>query len=139
MWQFNFREFNSHIDKHNIFSIEMLKKCGIDFQSNEQFGIDSKVFRDLFMSSRVVLIPKFLGMRMCCGLAFKGDMILVKSSVVDWRILENKLKVERVETKHQAGSDSLLTSRVFWKLQQGFINGSIEPLSGLLYDLGIEQ
>ncbi|GLJ13360.1 hypothetical protein SUGI_0210680 [Cryptomeria japonica] len=55
VWQFNFREFNSHIYKHNIFSIEMLKKCGIDYQRNEQFGIDSKVFRDLFMSSRVVL------------------------------------------------------------------------------------
>ncbi|GLJ13369.1 hypothetical protein SUGI_0210780 [Cryptomeria japonica] len=53
--------------------------------------------------------------------------------------LENKLKMERVGTEHQAGSDSLLTSRVFWKLQQSFINGSIEPLSGLLYDLGIEQ
>ncbi|GLJ13356.1 hypothetical protein SUGI_0210620 [Cryptomeria japonica] len=49
--------------------------------------------------------------------------------------LADFVQVERAGSSHQAGSDSLLTSRVFWKLQQGFINGSIEPLSGLLYDL----
>ncbi|GLJ13364.1 hypothetical protein SUGI_0210720 [Cryptomeria japonica] len=173
VWQFNFREFNSHIDKHNIFSIEMLKKCGIDFQRNEQFGIDSKVFRDLFMSSRVVLNENVL------WISFQGkydfgyliklltNQDLPKDQAEFFKLfrtyfpksydiknllklcskelrgglenLANKLNVERVGTKHQSGSDSLLTSRVFWKLQQGFIDGSIEPLSGLLYDLGIEQ
>ncbi|GLJ13353.1 hypothetical protein SUGI_0210590 [Cryptomeria japonica] len=167
VWQFNFREFNSHIDKYNLSSIEMLKQCGIDFQRNEQFGIDSKVFRELFMSSGVLLKENVQWITFHGGYDFGYLMKLLSKQDLpkdqadffklfrtyfrksyDTKILSKHcierlpdglsmlaehLKVERVGSSHQAGSDSLLTSRVFWKLQQGFINGSIEPLSGLFW------
>lgn len=53
--------------------------------------------------------------------------------------LAELMQVERVGPSHQAGSDSLLTLCIFWKLQQGSVNGSLEPYSGLLYGLSIDN
>ncbi|KAB1218790.1 hypothetical protein CJ030_MR3G026670 [Morella rubra] len=48
------------------------------------------------------------------------------------------LEVERVGVSHQAGSDSLLTSGVFWKLMDKFY-GSLGKYAGVLYGLGVEN
>ncbi|KAG2327715.1 hypothetical protein Bca52824_010443 [Brassica carinata] len=53
--------------------------------------------------------------------------------------LADLLGVERVGICHQAGSDSLLTSRTFMMLHQVFFNGSTEKYSGVLYGLGVEN
>ncbi|KAL1221209.1 putative CCR4-associated factor 1 [Cardamine amara subsp. amara] len=53
--------------------------------------------------------------------------------------LAELLEVERVGICHQAGSDSLLTSCTFWKLQENFFIGSMEKYSGVLYGLGVEN
>uniref|UniRef100_A0A0C9RSP5 poly(A)-specific ribonuclease n=1 Tax=Wollemia nobilis TaxID=56998 RepID=A0A0C9RSP5_9CONI len=45
------------------------------------------------------------------------------------------LKLERIGICHQAGSDSLLTSSVFMKLQQDFLRTSTEMCAGILYGL----
>ncbi|MCO5593386.1 hypothetical protein L7F22_047398 [Adiantum nelumboides] len=55
VWQFNFREFNLREDVYAHDSIELLKRCGIDFRQNEERGIDSMLFAELMMSSGVVL------------------------------------------------------------------------------------
>jgi CCR4-NOT transcription complex subunit 7/8 len=52
--------------------------------------------------------------------------------------LAEKLNVLRIGQVHQAGSDSLLTLNVFFKLKKTFFKGIIDPkYQGLLYGLGI--
>ncbi|KAL9231972.1 hypothetical protein vseg_007127 [Gypsophila vaccaria] len=55
IWQFNFREFNLNEDVYAKDSIELLQRCGIDFEKNSEKGIDAKRFGELLMSSGVVL------------------------------------------------------------------------------------
>ncbi|KAH7847796.1 hypothetical protein Vadar_030342 [Vaccinium darrowii] len=47
------------------------------------------------------------------------------------------LDVERIGICHQAGSDSLLASRVFKKLKDNFFNGSTETYAGVIFGLGV--
>ena len=58
LWQFNFREFNLKEDMYAQDSIELLKHSGIDFQANEERGIDVQRFGELLMVSGVVLNEK---------------------------------------------------------------------------------
>ncbi|KAE8735653.1 putative CCR4-associated factor 1-like protein 6 [Hibiscus syriacus] len=53
--------------------------------------------------------------------------------------LAELLEVERVGICHQAGSDSLLTSCTFRKLNENFFSGTLENYSGVLYGLGVEN
>ena len=54
--------------------------------------------------------------------------------------LAEKLNVIRIGQVHQAGSDSLLTLNVFFKLKKVFFKGKIDSkYQGLLYGLGISN
>ncbi|KAG0479570.1 hypothetical protein HPP92_010428 [Vanilla planifolia] len=53
--------------------------------------------------------------------------------------LAELLDVQRVGICHQAGSDSLLTSRAFRKLKESYFNGSTVKYAGVLYGLGVEN
>ncbi|KAL0770961.1 hypothetical protein Bca101_036112 [Brassica carinata] len=53
--------------------------------------------------------------------------------------LAELLGVERLGISHQAGSDSLLTSRIFMILQDSFFNGSVEKYSGVLFGFCVEN
>uniref|UniRef100_A0A0D6QXQ8 poly(A)-specific ribonuclease n=1 Tax=Araucaria cunninghamii TaxID=56994 RepID=A0A0D6QXQ8_ARACU len=173
VWQFNFREFNSNSDVHNPDSIELLKQSGVDFRKNEEIGIDSCVFGELFMSSGVVLNENVQWISFHGGYDFgyllklltcrdlpqdEADFFkLLRTyfpTVYDIKYLIrfsnqnvhgglNKiaelLQVPRVGPSHQAGSDSLLTSCIFWKLQQGFFNGPIDQNAGVLFGLGVDN
>ena len=55
VWQFNFREFSLREDVYAHDSIELLKQSGMDFEKNEERGIDSGRFAELLMSSGVVM------------------------------------------------------------------------------------
>ncbi|CAI8601397.1 unnamed protein product [Vicia faba] len=55
IWQFNFREFNVNEDIFANDSIELLRQCGIDFEKNNENGIDARRFGELLMSSGIVL------------------------------------------------------------------------------------
>eukprot|EP00475_Leptophrys_vorax_P037374 TRINITY_DN642_c0_g1_i1.p1 TRINITY_DN642_c0_g1~~TRINITY_DN642_c0_g1_i1.p1 ORF type:complete len:271 (+),score=19.86 TRINITY_DN642_c0_g1_i1:144-956(+) len=55
VWQFNFREFNLQEDIYAQDSVELLKQSGIDFNMNQQRGIDSFRFGELMIPSGVVL------------------------------------------------------------------------------------
>eukprot|EP01094_Clydonella_sp_ATCC50884_P024964 TRINITY_DN6403_c0_g1_i2.p1 TRINITY_DN6403_c0_g1~~TRINITY_DN6403_c0_g1_i2.p1 ORF type:complete len:269 (-),score=100.61 TRINITY_DN6403_c0_g1_i2:187-993(-) len=53
--------------------------------------------------------------------------------------LANNLNVQRIGPQHQAGSDSLLTCAVFFKLRQLYFDGVIDERKyvGVLYGLGV--
>jgi CCR4-NOT transcription complex subunit 7/8 len=55
VWQFNFREFNPNEDVYANDSIELLSQSGIDFQKNNEKGVDARRFSELLMSSGIVL------------------------------------------------------------------------------------
>lgn len=55
VWQFNFKGFRLADDVYAQDSIELLTKSGIDFQQNEQRGIDVFRFGELLMTSGIVL------------------------------------------------------------------------------------
>ncbi|XP_008779663.1 probable CCR4-associated factor 1 homolog 7 [Phoenix dactylifera] len=168
VWQFNFREFDA--DRHfcNPASIDLLRRSGIDFQRNREWGVHALRFAELLMSSGVVLndsvqwiafhgaydFAYLLKILTCRRLpeTTAGFMELVRTffpTVYDIKHLmkfcnnlygglanvAEQLDAERIGASHQAGSDSLLTAHVFWRLKEKYFGWSIERYAGPLYGL----
>lgn len=110
----------------------------ISFHSIFDFGYLYKVLtgnplpaEDLeFLQNLNILFPRFYDIKllMRLGRNLKGGL----------QDLADDLQVQRVGTQHQAGSDSLLTAQVFFKLRSAFFeNGKIdsERFANQLYGL----
>ncbi|XP_010476692.1 PREDICTED: probable CCR4-associated factor 1 homolog 2 [Camelina sativa] len=70
IWQFNFREFNLKSDMFAMDSINLLRGSNIDFEKNNECGVDSKRFAELLMGSGVVLNDKIQWVTFHCGYDF---------------------------------------------------------------------
>ncbi|PQM36080.1 putative CCR4-associated factor 1 homolog 9 [Prunus yedoensis var. nudiflora] len=146
IWEFNFRDFNVARDPHAHDSVELLRRQGIDFDRNRDFGVDSVRFAELMMSSGLVCnndvnwvtfhsaydfgyLVKHLT-KFCAGLYGGLDRIC------------QTLNVSRVIGKtHQAGSDSLLTLHAFQRIRKDYFSKDgkdfIEKFAGVLYGLEV--
>ncbi|KAI9818397.1 MAG: hypothetical protein M1827_000455 [Pycnora praestabilis] len=179
-WQFNFR-FSLHNDMYAQDSIELLQKCGLDFQAHEKNGIDPFEFGALLMTSGMVLLDDvrwisfhsgydfgyLMKIMLCRPLPddeseFSNLLKIFFPSIYDIKFLlkhatrtgvvntntpltpsatqiiqslgqkgglqdlAEELSVKRAGTQHQAGSDSLVTGKVFWELRRAVFNGVID-------------
>jgi len=168
-WQFHFK-FNLNEDMYAQDSIDLLIRSGIDFQKNEENGIDVLDFADLLISSGIVLNdeikwisfhsgydfgyllkvltckplsaeePDFLEQARTyfpCIYDIKFLMKSCKNLKGGLNDLAEDLKVERIGPQHQAGSDSLLTCKTFFKMRSLFFENAIDDSKymGVLYGL----
>ena len=172
-WQFNL-EFDKNNELYKDDSINLLKKCGIDFNKLKKKGIKHNVFSEYFMTSNLVLNPDIH------WVSFQGSYdfgyllkLLINSELpeteddftdllntyfinyYDIRVivkdndnlkkglnrLAEMLEVKREGQEHQAGSDSVVTIDVFFKLKKkGLISEKkFEEAKNILYGIGMGQ
>ncbi|KAL5537481.1 hypothetical protein UlMin_046043 [Ulmus minor] len=166
VWQFNFREFNPREDLHSAESIQLLRQNGIDFQKNNEKGIDARIFCDRFMSSGVTSdknrrwvtfrgeydfgylikmltsknLPEKLhefyeNLKSIFPAVYDIKHVMKYSVFMDKNKVAADFRVRRFENGDQAGSDSLLTSRIFMKLKEVHSEAYFENHVGHLHSL----
>ncbi|PRP79529.1 hypothetical protein PROFUN_12720 [Planoprotostelium fungivorum] len=163
-WQFNFK-FNLNEDMYAQDSIDLLIRSGIEFNRNQDSGIDVNDFGELLMSSGVVLNDHIRWVSFHSGYDFgyllkplpseeseffstiqtyfpciydiKFMMKSCKNLKGGLNDLAEELNVERIGPQHQAGSDSLLTCTTFFRMRSLFFENSIDDNKylGVLYGL----
>uniref|UniRef100_A0AC35TXH2 Poly(A)-specific ribonuclease n=1 Tax=Rhabditophanes sp. KR3021 TaxID=114890 RepID=A0AC35TXH2_9BILA len=69
VWQFNF-EFNLEDDMYSTESVELLRKCGIDFPMHEDNGISMLEFGELLTTSGLLTDPKIHWLTFSSGYDF---------------------------------------------------------------------
>lgn len=147
-WQFNF-EFDKNVDKITPSSLNLLEKCGIDFNKLKKKGINHKLFAEYFMISGLVLNPDvcWISFHGCYDFGYLLKLLInlnlpdtekdfmnlldtyfinyydIKTMVkrkdngkVGLNTLAQSLEVLREGKTHQAGSDSVVTIDVYFKL-----------------------
>ena len=173
-WQFNL-EFDKDIELYKDESVDMLKKCGIDFDKLKRKGIKHNIFAQYFMISNLVLNPdvhwvSFQGsydfgylLKLLINTdlpqtedEFTNLLNLYFINYYDIRVIvkdnENLLKkglnrlaelleVRREGQEHQAGSDSMVTIDVFFKLKKKGLVGEnkFKEAKNILYGIGVGQ
>ena len=172
-WQFNF-EFDKDTELYKDDSINLLKKCGIDFNKLKKKGIKHNIFAQYFMVSNLVLNPdvhwvSFQGsydFGYLLKLLINSDLPETEDAFTDLlntyfinyfdiRVivkdndnlkkglnrLAEVLDVKREGQEHQAGSDSVVTIDVFFKLKKkGLISDKkFDETKNILYGIGMGQ
>ena len=173
-WQFNL-EFDKDTELYKDESMDMLKKCGIDFDKLKKKGIKHDKFAQYFMVSNLVLNPdvhwvSFQGsydFGYLLKLLINKDLPQTEDEFIeelntyfinyyDIRVIvkdnENLLKkglnrlaelleVRREGQEHQAGSDSMVTIDVFFKLKKKGLVGEnkFKEAKNILYGIGMGQ
>ena len=173
-WQFNL-EFDKDTELYKDESVDMLKKCGIDFDKLKKKGIKHHIFAQYFMVSNLVLNEdvhwvSFQGsydFGYLLKLLINRDLPQTEDEFMeelnryfinyyDIRVIvkdnDNLLKkglnrlaelleVRREGQEHQAGSDSMVTIDVFFKLKKKGLVGEnkFKEAKNILYGIGMGQ
>ena len=173
-WQFNL-EFDKDTELYNDESMDMLKKCGINFDKLKKKGIKHNTFAQYFMISNLVLNPdvhwvSFQGsydfgylLKLLINTdlpqtedEFVNSLNLYFINFYDIRVIvkdnDNLLKkglsrlaelleVRREGQEHQAGSDSMVTIDVFFKLKKKALvsENKFKEAKNILYGIGMGQ
>ena len=173
-WQFNL-EFDKDTELYNEESMDMLKKCGINFDKLKKKGIKHNIFAQYFMISNLVLNPdihwvSFQGsydfgylLKLLINTdlpqtedEFVNSLNLYFINFYDIRVIvkdnDNLLKkglsrlaelleVRREGQEHQAGSDSIVTIDVFFKLKKKALvsENKFKEAKNILYGIGMGQ
>ena len=168
-WQFNL-EFDKDTELYKDESMDMLKKCGINFDKLKKKGIKHN-----FMVSNLVLNPdvhwvsfhgsydfgyllkllinsdlpqtedEFVNKLNLYFINFYDIRVMVKDNdnlfKKSLKRLAEMLEVRREGQEHQAGSDSMVTIDVFFKLKKkGLISETkIQEVKNILYGVGMGQ
>ncbi|XP_066592899.1 CCR4-NOT transcription complex subunit 7 isoform X4 [Prorops nasuta] len=142
-WQFNFK-FNLQEDMYAQDSIDMLQNSGIQFKKHEEEGIDPLDFAELLMTSNQNLPQEesefFELLRIYFPTIYDVKYLMKSCKNLKGGLQEvaEQLEIQRVGPQHQAGSDSLLTGMVFFKMREMFFEDNIDDAKycGHLYGLG---
>ena len=173
-WQFNL-EFDKDTELYKDESMDMLKKCGINFDKLKKKGIKHNIFAQYFMVSNLVLNPdvhwvsfhgsydfgyllkllinsdlpqtedEFVNKLNLYFINFYDIRVMVKDNdnlfKKSLKRLAEMLEVRREGQEHQAGSDSMVTIDVFFKLKKkGLISETkIQEVKNILYGVGMGQ
>mmetsp|Transcript_17706 Transcript_17706/g.44750 ORF Transcript_17706/g.44750 Transcript_17706/m.44750 type:complete len:286 (-) Transcript_17706:7-864(-) len=109
----------------------------ISFHSGYDFGYLIKILTNNFLPPTKNEFFKLLQLFFPCSYDMKYLGIYSNDLYGGLNKLADKFNVPRIGPVHQAGSDSLLTLKVFFKLRDTFFNGKIqEKHQGILYGLG---
>eukprot|EP01067_Filipodium_phascolosomae_P003927 Filipodium_phascolosomae@DN2699_c0_g1_i5.p1 len=172
-WQFNF-QFDLGADLHAENSIQFLKECGVDFETQQRRGISVAAFGEHIMNSGLVMkedvkwisfhgtydFGYLLKLLTCQALPeaesdffeilhmyfptlydikYLVQEAQVKAGGQSLQKLADYLEVRRVGQCHQAGSDSLVTCRTFFRLMQICFDNQLDDskYSGIIYGLGV--
>ena len=173
-WQFNL-EFDKDTELYKDESMDMLKKCGINFDKLKKKGIKHNIFAQYFMVSNLVLNPdvhwvsfhgsydfgyllkllinsdlpqtedEFVNKLNLYFINFYDIRVMVKDNdnlfKKSLKRLAEMLEIRREGQEHQAGSDSMVTIDVFFKLKKkGLISETkIQEVKNILYGVGMGQ
>ena len=155
-WQFNL-EFDKNIEKFHPSSINLLKQSGIDFEKLKNKGINHNLFAQYLVISNLVLNPdikwvSFQGsydfgylLKLLLGTELPINYYDIRMLVKGYQNMQGglnrlaeQLNVQRLGMIHQAGSDSMLTLDVYFKLiQGGYIDkNKLKDLKNVLHGIG---
>lgn len=144
-WQFNFF-FDIDSEMAGGEALELLRKAGLDFDRHKEQGIDQRRFGELLTTSGLVLNSDIVWVSFhsiydfaylvkimtfnpmpATEIEFKKFMKIIFPNFYDLKVLfpkkglqeiANDLGITREGIMHQAGSDSHLTSMIFWELKK---------------------
>ncbi|KAK2956605.1 putative CCR4-NOT transcription complex subunit 8 [Blattamonas nauphoetae] len=166
-WQFNF-EFDKDVDRINKESLTLLSDSGFNFDTHKREGIAPFHFAELLTISGLVLNDNITWVTFQAGYDFAYLLKMVTGRnlpimlhdfnthlkewfprVYDIRIITDRkgslnslaafFNIVRHGTKHQAGSDSLLTSETYFRVAEQRFHNKREDISYLNRIAGIDD
>lgn len=106
------------------------------FHSSFDFGYLIKIFNDELPQTEFMFLRHF-SFLFPCAYDIKYLLRSFKHLKGDLQEVANQLDLKRIGPQHQAGSDSLLTGMLFFKIRDTFFEGiDYQKYSGHLYGLG---
>lgn len=109
------------------------------FHSSFDFGYLIKMLTDEKLPQKESNFLKIFSLLFPCAYDIKYLLKSCKYLKGGLQEVANQLDLKRIGPQHQAGSDSLLTGMVFFKIRDAFFEGIIDngKYNGHLYGLGI--